>query len=58
MNPMVDDNSSALLVIPIHNITQPISYYDVWEGNAMVIVAFGGSYGDISNIVDRSTQQQ
>ncbi len=34
------------------------SSYDVWEGNMMFFVAFGGSCVDISTIADSSTQQQ
>ncbi len=58
MNPVLCVSSSPLLIIPLHNTTQPISYYDDCEVNVMVNVAFGGSCGNINTVVDRSKKHQ
>ncbi len=39
-----------------HSISMQISYCDDWEGNTAVIIACGGSCGNISTIIGRSTK--
>lgn len=58
MNPLLCVTSSAIQFIPLHNNTHPIISYGDWEGDTTVIIALGGSCGDISTIIDRSMKQQ